>query len=89
MQGKIIIPRWQVDAQNECIDFIYNGYEEVFSVVQHDWWYFKLRHQRNGNVIIMDCKPAEIKIYKCKVLIKHIEYKKTGSFGSFSPVAHR
>lgn len=76
--------RWKVDAHNECVDLVLNGYEKVFEVNQNAWLFIKLRHHSNGNVITIDSKPACLTIRKCKVIVKTIDYVEKGSFGSFS-----
>lgn len=76
--------RWKVDAHNECVDLVLNGYEKVFEVTQSDWLFIKLRHRSNGNVITIDSKPNCMTIRKCKVIVKTIDYVEISPFGSFS-----
>lgn len=43
----------EVEALRECLDFIRNGYVDVFSSSNNDWSLWKLRHTYNGNTLVI------------------------------------
>ena len=47
------ISRSEVEALKECLDFIRNGYVDVFSSSNGDWSMWKLRHTANGNTLVI------------------------------------
>lgn len=43
----------EVEALRECLDFIRNGYVDVFSSSNEQWSLWKLRHAYNGNTLVI------------------------------------
>lgn len=64
----------QVDAFNECIDLCKNGYEEVFSVQQKDWWFIKMRHVKNRRTLILEYRPEWYLIREGKKILKQVSF---------------
>ena len=49
----------QIGALKECTDFCNNGYNTVVELMAEKWWYFKFRHRKNGNVIVLQWKRGK------------------------------
>lgn len=47
------LTRLQVEALLECFDFLRNGYIQFIDFNVDDKWIIKMRHKKNGNVMII------------------------------------
>lgn len=54
-ESHIRIMNYQVSALKMCIDLILNGYHIQVQSLQKDFWYFKLRHSKNGHIFEVRC----------------------------------
>lgn len=66
------LTRNQVDALNECIDLVKNGYCQLFAIIQHDWWFYKYKHMKNGRILIVEWKPSGYQIREGKKVLKNV-----------------
>lgn len=69
----------EVEALRECLDFIRNGYVDVFSSSDKDWSLWKLRHAYNGNILIIHATHNYYNIWKNGEQVKHRDIKDDGS----------
>lgn len=63
----------QVEALQECFDFIRNGYMEVLSYSSEDFWFVKLRHKRNRKVLKVYVYPTYYYIDRARKIVKWVE----------------
>lgn len=64
----------QVDALQECIDLVKNGYMQRVASLQPSMWYVKYYHCRNGNTIIVKWVPGCMTIGKNGKVVKCVQY---------------
>lgn len=69
----------EVEALRECLDFIRNGYVDVFSSSNKDWSLWKLRHAYNGNTLIILATHGYYDIKKNGEQVKRRFIKDDGS----------
>lgn len=53
--SRIRIMRNQVNVLRKCIDLMLNGYLLQVQYITKEYWYFKLRHNRNGHIFEIRC----------------------------------
>lgn len=68
----------QVEALNECFDFLRNGYREILSYTNDGFWFIKMRHRRNRKVIKVYVYQHYYYIDKASKIVKWIERKDDG-----------
>lgn len=79
--------KWKVDAQQECIDFVRNGYQVVYSSFTDERWTVRFKHQCNGNKLFVHASAKAVRIVVNGNCVKSISYSPTKALGSFSRIS--
>lgn len=66
------LSKCQVGALHECSDFVLNGYSVVLSCCQDPKWFIKLRHRRNGRILIIEVSRDRYLIREGKTILKQV-----------------
>lgn len=72
MSELVIRTEMQVGALQECSDFEFNGYRQVYFYHSDDLWIMKLHHRSNGRTLIVKWKPDGYKIIEDKLILKSV-----------------
>lgn len=62
----------RVEAHNECLDFILNGYTKRVDFTWQDSWFASFIHRDNGNKINITCTRHGYTISKNGRVVKHV-----------------
>lgn len=65
------LTRLQVEALLECFDFLRNGYVPVIDFNVNGRWIIKLRHKKNGNMLVVTIMTD------CYIISKNGKVQKT------------
>lgn len=65
------LTRLQVEALLECFDFLRNGYVQIIDFNVDDRWIIKMRHKKNGNVLVVTIMTD------CYIISKNGKVQKT------------
>lgn len=76
----------QVCALQECIDLVSNGYRIIVRFVHDEYWYFKLKHHRNGAMVEVRADEFGVIVRKDGKAIKEIKAGLKSLDGSFSTI---
>lgn len=69
----------QVEALQECFDFVRNGYLEIISYSSKEFWFVKLKHKTNRKVLLIFIYDDFYYIKNSSKLVKLVENKDDGS----------
>lgn len=62
----------QVGMLKECSDLIDNGYLMVFRHIEKEWWFFKMRHTKNGRTLLLEWRPDKYVIKEGSKILKEV-----------------
>lgn len=63
----------KVDALLVCIDLCANGYQVVVQHYDDSYWYIKMKHCKNRNIMELKYQPQFYVLYKNGKCVKFVE----------------